>query len=403
MGMRSVVTDRLNRTASLVRLADAAGDPGIPRQDVPEPTPRPGGPYPSGIERAIAEAKLTMWAGAAAESLPPVRRAVRLICGTPGTWRLTAWRDGRQLPDSAHPWLLQPDPARTSQDILSATLHDGIWWDRSVWRAVPGGFRRVSPGRVVEIPSADDPDDPPTTLIDGAAAPSDVVIFRWGGAGGLHGLSAPLLSLLGDVFAAASRYAQAPAPEIILKNTGVDIDQPKITELLDTWEESRAHRATGYLGAYLEAIQVGYSAKDLQLIEAMDELTKEVARLFSLPAPALGVSAGDSMTYQNTVEARRDILEALRPWRAGVEQTLSMTDYAVSLSASGVTAVRRGRYVPWGTVVKLDPADYAAEAWSTRMDVLGRAIAAVGPDGRPLLSVDEARDLEPTIKAVERT
>jgi hypothetical protein len=154
------------------------------------------------------------------------------------------------------------------------------------------------------------------------------------------------------------------------------------------------------MGAYLDAIQVGYSARDVQLVEAMDALTKDVARLFGLPPAALGVSAGDSLTYSNTVEQRRDMLESLRPWRAGVEQTLSADEYAVHLGDSGVTASRRGRFVPWGTSVAFDTSDFEREGWSTRLDTLGRAIAAVGPDGRPLLTVDEARDLEPTITAV---
>lgn len=349
--------------------------------------------------KAIAEAKLSVWLGATMESLPPVRRAVRVICGTVGGWTLKGWRDGRQLEPSVIPWLAQPDPARTSQDILSWTLHDGIWHDRSVWREVPGGWRRVSPSRVLDAP-ADDPDDPPRVLIDGAAPRDRLVVFRFGGAGGLRTLAIPLVSLLGDVFAAASRYAASPAPEVILKNTGVDIADADIDALLTRWDTNRAAHTAGYLGAYLDAVKVGYSAKDLQLIEAMDELAKDVARLFGLPAPTLGVSAGDSLTYSTTIEQRRDLLEALRPWSTGIEQTLSMGTYAVNLTASGVSATRAGAFVPWGTLVRFDTADFEREPWSSRLDTLGRAIAATGPDGSPLLAVEEARALEPSITAV---
>lgn len=356
--------------------------------------------------KAIAEAKVSMWLGAAMESLPPVRRAVRLICGTVAAWQLTAWKDGRQLAPGVIPWLAQPDPARTSQDVLSWTLHDGVWLDRSVWRAVPGGWRRVNPGRIVETPAdaaGGDADDPPTLLIDGGPPRDPLVVFRWGGAGGLRSLAVPLVGLLGDVFSAAARYAASPAPEIILKNTGDDITEDDIDRVLGRWDTGRAAHTTGYLGAYLDAVMVGYSAKDLQLIEAMDELTKEVARLFGLPAPALGVSAGDSLTYATTIEQRRDLVEALRPWSIGVEQTLSMGTYAVNLTSAGVTATRAGAYVPWGTDVRLDTADFLREPWSTRMDTLGRAVAATGPDGTPLLTVAEARELEPSIKAIRTT
>lgn len=383
MGLRAVVDRRLTRTTALVTAAAAA----------PEPTPRPV-QYPDPITRAIAEAQASVWLGAVAESIPAVRRAVRLICGTVGAWQLTAWRDGRQLdPGQAPAWLPQPDPERTSQQILSATLHDGIWHDRSVWRQIPGGWRRVSPSRIIDTP-AEDPDDPPRIVIDGETPRDPVAVFRWGGAGGLRSLSVPLVALMGDVFAAAARYARSPAPEIILKNTGVDIDDDDIDALISRWEGARARSTTGYLGAYLDAITAGYSAKDLQLIEAMDELTKEVARLFGLPPAALGVSAGDSLTYSTTAEQRRDVLEALKPWRAGVEQTLSMNEYAVDIRPAGVTAVRRGAFVPYGTEVRLDATEYARESWPVRMAALGTAVR----DG--LITRGEARALEPTITAV---
>lgn len=391
MGLRAVLIDRPHR---LVTAAAVPSSDPVPL----EPTPRRE-QYPDPVTRAIAEQKAAMWAGSLAESIPAVRRAVRLICGTLSTWRLVAWRDGVQLPAAAIPWLGQPDPDRTSQDIIAASVHDGVWLDRAVWRPVPGGYRRVNPARLVEIPAAD-PDDPPAITLDGRPLPAGSVVIRWGGAGGLRTLGVPLLALMGDVFAAAGRYAASPEPNLILKNTGVDIDPPDIDALLTDWDDGRAKHTAGYLGAYLEAIQLGYSAKDLQLVEAMDALTKDVARLFGLPAAALGVSAGDSLTYATTIEQRRDLLESLRPWRVGVEQTLSAGEYAVHLGESGVTAVRRGRYVPWGTSVAFDTSDFEREGWSTRLDTLGRAIAAVGPDGRPLLTVDEARDLEPTITAV---
>lgn len=392
MGLRSVMSAPGRRADRISSLVTAAATLPTDDPDDPEPMPR-AVQFPDPITRAIAEAQASHWLGAVAESIPAVRRAVQLIAGTVGAWRLTAWKDGRQLPDGSIPWLSQPDPARTCQDILSATIRDGIWHDRSVWREVPGGWRRIRPERIAEVPG-DDPDDPPVVHVDGVVPRVPLVVFRWGGAGGLRALSVPLVSLMGDVFAAASRYARAPAPELILKNTGVDIPDTEIDALIGRWEAARAAATTGYLGAYLEAVQVGYSAKDLQLIEAMDELTKEVARLFGLPPASLGVSAGDSLTYATTVEQRRDVLEALRPWRTGIDQTLSMGEYVVNITTAGVTATRRGRYVPWGTEVRLDTADYDREPWPVRLATLGAAVR----DG--LITAEEARDLEPTIRAV---
>lgn len=362
-----------------------AGAPGLT-----EPYPRPGG-YPDAITRAIAEAKCARWFAAEAESIPGVRKALAVIVGTICTLRLAAWRGNQRLPDSAFPWLAQPDPSRTSQRILSDTIRDGIWFDRSVWRRTPGGFYRLSPDRVVAVPAADR-DQPPAWLLDGQpVSADDLVIFDFSGAGGLRRFGAPLLEMFATLMAAASKYADEPVPSVILKNTGVDIDDTAIDAILARWEEARATRRTGFLNAYLEAITPGYNARDLQLVEVMDQVTKDVARLFGLPGWALGVDEGSSMTYSNVTDRRRDLLDALHPWTATVEQTLSLDAYAVTVTATGVTAVRRGLYVPYSTDVRFDTTDYLREGFSARVAAL------VAASGGPIMSPAEARTLEPTI------
>lgn len=361
-----------------------------------EPAPRPGG-YPDGITRAIAQQKHALWIGAAAESCPPVRRALAVIVGTIADLTLAAWRGTTRLPDSAFPWLAQPDPDRTSQALISATIRDGIWTDRAVWRRVPGGFRRIRPDRVA--PQADsDPDGPPAWILDGKRVASDeLVVFDFAGAGGLRKFGAPLLEVYERLLTAAWKYADEPIPPAVLKNTGNDIGEPDIDALIDRWESARAMGRTGFLNAYIDLETPGYSARDLQLVQTMDAVTKDVARLFGLPGWALGVDTGSSMTYSNVTDQRRDLLEALRPWSTTIEQTLSRTTYAVSITDAGATAVRRGVIVPYGTSVRFDTADYLREAFPTRVAAL------VAASGGPIMSTAEARSLEPTITATTTT
>src|SRR4029077_19176938 len=89
---------------------------------------------------------------------------------------------------------------------------------------------------------------------------------------------------------------------------------------------------------------------------------------------------GDSMTYANVVESRRDTLDALRPWMAPVEQTLSLNDRA---------SRPQGLVVPYGIRVRLDIDDYVRDTPATRMDTWDKALSA------GVLSLEEVRSAEP--------
>jgi hypothetical protein len=80
---------------------------------------------------------------------------------------------------------------------------------------------------------------------------------------------------------------------------------------------------------------------------------------------------------------------------------LSINGVRYYVGASGVTSTRVGLYVPYGTRVEFDTSDFERDAFSTRIATLAQAIAATGTDStgatRPLMYVDEARELEPLI------
>jgi hypothetical protein len=355
-----------------------------------EPAPRPV-QYPDAITRAIAEAKATRWFATEAESIPGVRRAMAVIVGTISTFRLAAWKGTTRLDDATYPWLAQPDPDRTSLKIISDTIRDGVWFDRCVWRRVPGGFYRLSPDRIIPAPDPD-PDKVPRWLLDGQPINrSELVVFDFAGMGGLRRFGAPLLETFATLMCAAAKYADEPVPSLILKNTGADIADDAIDTILARWESGRAAGRTGFLNAYMDAITPGYNARDLQLVEVMDQVTKDIARLFGLPGSALGVDEGSSMTYANVTDRRRDLLEALRPWSAPVEQTLSQDAYAVTITDAGATAVRKGLHVAYGTDVRFDVTDYLRDGFAARVAAL------VAASGGPIMTAVEARTLEPTV------
>lgn len=324
-------------------------------------------------------------------SIPSVRRAQGLIAGTISTFRLAGVKDGQRLPatDQRVAWLNQPHRTKTLQWLLSHTVRDLIWKDRCVWRVVdryvlgtPVAVERINPKRISTRTDPYDDDIVEEWRIDGSRVDeSKLVIFDGAGIGGLDKFGGPLLTLYGELQAAAGRYAKAPHPHAILKNAGADLDDDEIDALLAQWEKRRYESSVGYLNSVMDYQTFGYSARELQLTEARELAALEVARLFGLPATALDAAQpGSSMTYGNVVERRRDLLEAFRPWMTVIEQTLSLDD-------------RRGRssgtLLPHGITAQFVADAYTRDDAQTRMGTWSAGLDSGA------LTLDEVRAAEP--------
>jgi phage portal protein BeeE len=328
-----------------------------------------------------------------AMSIPAMRRAHHLITGLPATWPLYAQQDGSRVSptDPRAAWLRQPDPLRTRAWLITKTLDDAMWYDRSVWqfeRNIAGQasrFRRVHPDRYSTIDEPGDPDTVAAWVVDGVMlSPSEFrtryLAFEWGGIGGLRRFGAPMLSLYADLQAAAGNYARAPHPKAILKNNGPDLDDDEIDALLADWEAARATRSVGYLNSTVDYEDHGWNAQELQLVEGREHAALEVARLTGLPAAAVDAKTGGSMTYGNIVEYRRDLREALRPWTDPIVDTLSLDD------RTGTTS---GLILPRGMTAGFDDVDYLREAPLTRMQTWQAGITA------GVIDLEDARTQEP--------
>ena len=326
------------------------------------------------------------------QSIPSVRKAVHTIAGTLATFELLPYNAAGEVLEATgdRAWLTQPEARRTRHATIYRTVSDLIWHDRSVWRVtdttawgVPVAFERVHPNRIQTIADPLDPDLVKTWIIDAQETSEDrLVIFDGAGIGGLARYGYDLLTIYGQLQAAAGRYARAPQPYAILKNKGLELTKEEVDQLLDAWDRARENRGTGYLNAVVdyETVQ-GYSARELQLVEAREHAALEVARLFGLPAFALDANQpGSSMTYGNVVDRRRDLLESLRPWMSVIEQTLSIDDRRGRIS---------GRYLPHGTVARFNADAYVRDAPEDRMQTWATALTA------GVLTVDEVRAAEP--------
>lgn len=346
---------------------------------------------------AISTLRAQAVARSVALSIPAVRKARGAIL-TIATFRLAAWTDdGRRLPPEATPPILaQLERNRTPFRSLALLLDDGIWYDRSVWRVHrdisrerrPAYLERVHPQRIQPIPHPLDPDQVVAWYLDGTHYTDDElrrdhVVFDFAGMGGLRNLGAELLNLYGDLQRAAGRYARAPHPWAILKNRGADLTDEEIDELLDEWELSRETRGVGYVEGDLDYdVTQGFSARELQLVEAREHAALEVARMFQLPAHTVDAApSGGSLRYETTVENRRDTLEALRPWMAPITQGLSMRD---RLSPAGA-----GLILPARQLAEFDADAYLRDDPKTRMETWRAGL------DMDLWDVDDVRAMEP--------
>ncbi len=330
-----------------------------------------------------------------AQSIPAVRRAQAVLAGTISTFELFGRAGDDRLPadDPRVAWLRQPDPDEALTITLGRTIRDGIWRGRAVWEVLdraltglPVKFRRVHPARIDTITDPLDPDRVVEWLIDGRPrSRAELVIFDFSDLGGLERYGFELLSIYGKLQTAAGRYADEPHPKAILRNSGADLTDEEIDALLDRWEQSRAERSVGYLNAVVEYETYGWSAAELQLTEAREHAALETARLFGLPAASVDASSGDSLTYSTTVEKRREILEALRPWMTVITQTLSLDDRS---------SRPRGRYLPYGIVAEFDADAYTRDAPTERMEMWATAIT------HGVLSADEVRAREPLARGL---
>jgi HK97 family phage portal protein len=96
--------------------------------------------------------------------------------------------------------------------------------------------------------------------------------------------------------------------------------------LLDVFRQSRRERSTAYIEGPLKLDTVGFNSAELQLVEARQHLSSEIARLMGIPAWYLNAE-NSSATYSNVASERRSLVDfGLRNYLSVVEDRLSMDD-----------------------------------------------------------------------------
>jgi hypothetical protein len=200
----------------------------------------------------------------------------------------------------------------------------------------------------------------------------DVIKFYGDGLGGWLRVGATAINTAAALEAATLRYSETPMPTVVLKNTGADLPASMVDDILEAWESARANRSTAYLNSVIEADQMGWNARDLQLVEARNASALALARVANLDPVWVGAGVpGTSLTYANRTDLYRNLLDtALTPVMLNISERLSMND-----------VTPRGHRVTFDTSVFL----------RSNPEQLSQIVATLLP--LEVLDRDEARDL----------
>lgn len=270
-------------------------------------------------------------------TVPAVARARNLIAGTCGALPLHRYNrfDNSRLPEI--PLQLQPDPQHpasvTWSYIFDSLLFYGVSYCQIISTYQDGRiqhFRWLDPSLIQEI--VDNNNQVIGYNYDGKNLPTSgvgsVFIFE-SYEDGILSRGGRTIETAIELEEAANRAAKEPAPQVILKNEGVDLPASKIQDILAGWKAARRERATAYLNASMKIETIGFAAREQQLVEARQFHSTELARLMNIPPHFLGSDYAQSMTYANVETERRNMVDlSLKPYIVCVESRLNMPDFS---------------------------------------------------------------------------
>jgi hypothetical protein len=273
-----------------------------------------------------------VWSREAAMSVPSISQARDLICTGTGALPLTLYTV--DFSDPANPveqrmppagWMARPDPYRTRQWMLSSTTDDLFFLGRAYWR-ITARYATSFPSSFELIPAAD-----VNITADGRITyngveldPADVVEFLSPIDGILY-TGARAIATAINLDAAAERFSTAEIPAGWLEQTenSEPLSGDELTVIASDFQAARLQRTVAALNPFIRWHESTMDPSRLQLVEARQYQSVELARVANIPAYFLNAPAGTGMTYTNTAQAKQDLVDfGLLPYIGCIEQTL---------------------------------------------------------------------------------
>jgi hypothetical protein len=278
-----------------------------------------------------------------AQSIPTVNRAADLMASMIGCLNLQQYTlqwSGEEYEEIYVPgesWMNQPDPRVTRNFIMSNTFRDLFYHGRAFWvitsrysTGFPATFTWLPAGSV----STSDQGGPqwfgPSDEVEFNGMPletANVVQFLSPIPGFLfQGARATNIAIRLDQ--AAERFASTEIAAGYLQQTSNSepMSSEELGELAGAWASARRVSAVGALNAAVEWKEFSSDPSKLQLVEAREFSSLELARCANIPPYMVGIGT-TGMTYNNAQQARQDLyLFGAKPFIDCIQETLSMNN-----------------------------------------------------------------------------
>jgi Phage portal protein len=300
-----------------------------------------------------------IWSRESAMSIPSVSRARDLICtavaGLPICLYVVRFDPTQRVPveERLPPprWANRLDPNKPRQHTL-AWLTDDLFFNSRAYLRVTSRLATTYPATFEWMPFVDVNIDATgrVTYRGKEVDPTDVVEFC-SPIEGLLSVGYRAIQTALNLDAAAERFstAEIPAGWLAQRPDSEPLSSDELAGMADDWQAARLARTTAALNPYLEWHESAMDPSRLQLIEARQHASVEMARLCNIPAYFLNAPAGTGMTYMNAAQAKQDLIDfGALPFIQCIEQTLGGPNVVPNGQAVrlDVNAWLRNPYVP---------------------------------------------------------
>lgn len=271
-----------------------------------------------------------------AMTVPAIARSRNILAGSIGTIPMESYNKLTGAHVNNRTLIIQPDPALPRVNTITWLVDDLIFYgvgylqvlDVSPEDGRPFRARRIDPRRVQATI------DSSGTLITGyqvdsknvpSSGLSSLIVFNAIDEGVLARGGMTISSAIA-LEQAAYNMASEPVPQMVLLNEGMNLPSDQVSAVMDTFRRARRERSTAYIEGPIKLEVVGMDSAQMQLVEARQHLSSEIARLMGIPAWYLNAESA-SATYSNVNSERRALVDfGLRNYLTVIEDRLSMDD-----------------------------------------------------------------------------